>query len=65
MRNAAIIAAYIKIHKLKPTIADRRELLQTLAPKGLPVTKHWLTAGTPKAAKRQPHAGYDTACDLG
>jgi hypothetical protein len=26
-----------------PTNADRRELLQTLVPEGLPVTKHWLT----------------------
>ena len=26
-----------------PTNANRRELLQTLVPEGLPVTKHWLT----------------------
>jgi hypothetical protein len=38
VRNAAIIAAYIKIHKTMPTIADRRELLQISAPEGLPVT---------------------------
>ncbi|MEW6631705.1 MAG: type IV toxin-antitoxin system AbiEi family antitoxin domain-containing protein [Pseudomonadota bacterium] len=31
-----------------PTNADRRELLQTLVPEGLPVTKHWLTKQSPQ-----------------
>ncbi|RWM05641.1 type IV toxin-antitoxin system AbiEi family antitoxin domain-containing protein [Mesorhizobium sp.] len=31
-----------------PTNANRRELLQTVMPEGLPVTKHWLTKQSPQ-----------------
>lgn len=47
LNYAAIIAANCEINKSMPTNADRRQLLLSLVPDGLPVMKQWLQKQNP------------------